>query len=206
MSYFFVFMLFCFSVFLKQYDKKYLYGIHQSKDANNFEWVLMFIAMLFPGWLAGGTLLGLLGFTAGKIYPYNISLLPTMVVYPLIFGLFPFRKAIKMKNENPGPLSKSGMIFFRIIPDTVIFIFSVYLQIFYFDMLASTFGTVRIASMDFVERAALWLVSMLGLLVMYMPARMHFFFNSPNNLKNKISLFITLFLISIYSIIGVKLF
>ena len=203
-SYFFIFILFCLAIFLKQYDKEYLYGLYQFKDEGLFEWIVMFCAMLFPGWLAGGALLAILGFSVEEISSYNISVLPVMLLYPLIFGLFPFRKALKKYHEKLVPLSKNKKVFLKIIPNWIIFIFSVYLLVFYFDILSGAFESREIASMELVGRAAVWGISMAALLIIYLPARMHFFFDSYGNRQNKISLIITVVLISIYSMTGIN--
>ena len=185
---------------------EYLRGIYLHLESNDIEWIVMFIAMLFPGWLAGAPLLGLLRFTVEEIPSYTASVLPVMIIYPLIFGLFPFRKSFKAGNAEPDPLPIKKKIFFKFIPDMVILVFSIYLQVFYFDILTITFATRDILSMAPAEKGVLWFVSMAALLVIYMPARMHFFFTSQGNPRNIISMLITVILISVYAMTGLNLF
>ena len=213
LSYFFVYILFCLAVFLKQYDKEYLFGLSQYKKDNFFEWIVMFCAMLFSGWFASGALLAILEFLfdgiltekflSGDMTSYTVSAMPLMLLYPLVFGFFPFSKAKKKYLEKLTPIPKRKKVFLKILPDWIIFIFSVYLLVFYFYILSSTFDGQRIASMELVERAAVWGISMAALLIMYLPARMHFFFDSYGNRQNKISLIITILIISIYSMTGI---
>lgn len=212
-SYLIIFILFCLAIFFKQYDKEYLYGLYQFKYEGLSEWIVMFCAMLFPGWLTGPAFLSLLEsvfegivFLPDDMTTYTITVLPLMLLYPLIFGLFPFRKALKKHHEKLVPLSKNKKVFLKIIPNWIIFIFSVYLLVFYFDILSGAFESHKIASMEFVGRAAVWGVSMAALLIIYLPARMHFFFDSYGNRQNKISLIITVLIISIYSMTGINLF
>ncbi len=213
-SYFFIFLLFCLAVFLKQYDKEYLSGLYQYKQNEEIlEWIVMFCAMLFPGWLTGSAFLPFLEsvfegvvFPPGDMTVYTKTVLPFMLLYPLIFGLAPFIKANKKQLEKSVPLTKSRKVFLKTIPNWIIFIFSAYLLVFYFDILTGAFESDKIESMDFVGRAAVWGISMAALLIIYIPARMHFFFDSFGNRQNKISLIITVVIISIYSMTGINLF
>lgn len=216
LSYFFIYLLFCLSVFLKQYDKEYLEGLNEYRHQDLFEWIVMFCAMLFPGWLGGTALIGILDFLfegiisedilSGDMISYTEISLPLMLIYPLIFGLFPFRKALNQDHEKIAPLTKSKKIMIKTIPNWIIFIFSIYLLVFYFDILSGAFDSNDIESMEFVGRAVVWGISMVSLLIIYLPARMHFFFDSYGNRQNKISLIITVVIISIYSMTGISLF
>ncbi len=212
-SYFFVFLLFCIAVFLKQYDKKYLKGIYILKEDQVFTWIIIFGIMLYPGWMTGPAVLTFLesifegtDYSVDDMYVYTLRMLPLMLLYPLIFAVFPFRKGFKKHHKKLDPLTGREKVFFKTIPNWVIFIFSVYLLVKYYDVLTSAFDSNSIESMGIVGRVALIIVSVMAFAIMYMPARMHFFFDSLNNRKNIISLIITIVLIVLYSMTGINLF
>lgn len=212
-SYFFVFLVFCIAVFLKQFDKEYLKGIYILKEDQIFTWIIIFCIMLYPGWMTGPAVLTFLesifegaDYSVDDMFVYTLRMLPLMLLYPLIFVVFPFRKGFKKHHKKLDPLTGWEKVFFKTIPNWIIFIFSVYLLVKYYDVLTSAFDSDSIESMGIVGRLALIIVSMMALAIMYMPARMHFFFDSLNNRKNIISLLITVVLITLYSVTGINLF
>jgi len=205
-SYFFVYLIFCFAIFLKQYDPNYLDGLDYHKDEGVFEWILIFGIMLFPGWLAGPALLDMIGIPADIEVSYTVLVSPLMLIYPIIFGFFPFRKVLKGKYKKLKPLSKGWMLLLTIFSNLVIYTISIYLQVFYFDIIRIVFADKNIETMDLIRRIVTFAVSMIAFAIIYFPARIHFFFQFHGKLANKISFAITVALIAIYTMTGIDVF
>ncbi|MBN2439718.1 MAG: hypothetical protein JXJ04_00170 [Spirochaetales bacterium] len=194
-TYFWVFLLFCVGIFLKSHDQEYLRGI--DIFGNKYQ-IISIISVYFFGLALGG--FALFSFVANffKDMPPIFIAIPAAFIfvfgYPVLFGVIS-----KTKNKSPKKLPVIVNFLFRIISYSAIFLMNTYMLSFVY---------FQLEKLRSESAFPLWtypiviVVTALLIILFYLPARIHLFFQTPDKKGNYISFIITCAGLAVFAVTG----
>jgi hypothetical protein len=211
-TYFFVFLFFCLSIFLKGRDPVYLSGLLWiKKKQESEEGTVLYLLMLILVYFVSPVVLG--GFAYGSLLSiiknYNPPaawgvpvLLMLICVYPVIFAVFPWRRARAEIILDLG-VKKTASLMIRIISGAGIFLLSFYMLAFvYYNMYRINADT----TLAWYMRPIVLIMMGFIFTFIYLPARLHYFFDSPEDRGNRAWFILTVISLAVFSMTGLDLF
>jgi hypothetical protein len=195
-SYIFIYLFFCIAILLKRFDREYLEGL---EDFGKRHAVISFFSTYMIGLGLGGMAVGsfITLFPASPV-AVNVPLFIILpFLYPVLFGITT-KKDTKRIPKMPGWL----VIVNRLVTQFIFFSMSSYMLAFVY---------VNLAKIQKEGPQAAWVYPFLFLIIagavilFYLPARIHSFFQTPKSRFNTISFFVTCVSAAVFTITGVYL-
>ena len=202
-SYFFIFIFFLLSIFLKAFDSTYLNGLHFIRCSGKSSLgssVNLFVYLMSP--VVGGFAIGsgLRVFKVQGVAPPEIGIplfLTSIVAYPLLFFLCAERRAknIQINKIKTGPVAS---FLIRSFSGFGIYMVSLYFLTFVYYNLHK----LNIHSISWGLRPLVTITFIMLLFLVYMPARIHYFIDRPDDRGNRAWLIFTVISVSLFALTG----
>jgi hypothetical protein len=199
----FVYLFFCISIFFKQYDEGYVTGLAIFKERHRCILVYVTIFSMTVGGIASGFFYLLFSReTEGGLF--IIFIFAFMSIYPLIFLLFPLRRAVTNCSGYEYNLTRRQLYILRLVTGIGIWLMNIYLETIYFIVLRQTAGEAA-GKIPFPYNITFFVFAIMLLVALYMPARVHYFIEFPGDRANMISFAVMIALIALYTLFGLDL-
>ncbi|MBN1531474.1 MAG: hypothetical protein JXA20_02320 [Spirochaetes bacterium] len=204
-TYLYAYIFFCFAIFLKRFDRSYLAGLEWVMRPGVSAWrvgVYFFVYLLSPviSGFAIGSFQQIVRMETPPIYIGMPMVLGILLLYPLIFALCAQRRA---KPEIIGTLKErgAGQTLVRIVSGLGIYAMNLYLLTFVYHNIYRVQGE----HIHWALKPVLLIAIALLYLLIYMPARVHYFIDAPQSRSNRAWFILSAVSMAVYTLFGISI-